>query len=349
MMNGDIMKVAVLGAGAMGSALTVPIADRGHEVRLWGTKYDIKILDIISEGSPHPRIGVKIPGSVKIYYPEELERALSGADVVVIGVSSAGVAPVSEEIKDFLESKTSIVVISKGLEELGGEILTMTQIVEKKTGISDRIIYVSGPSIARELAHKLATAVVYNSRNLELAEKIKREFETRYYKISVSDDVLGAELSASLKNVYAIAIGWFDGLAKKKDGLEMNNAKSAFFVQAVREMAYIVERMGGRRETVYGLSGIGDLMVTARGGRNGMFGMLMGTGLSAVEALEEMKKREVGVVEGYVAAEKVYKLIDGRVDLDKIPLFIGVYKVLYEELEVLHAVENILNSISQFH
>ncbi len=331
----------------MGSALAVPLVDRGHEIRLWGTKYDIRILDGIVKGETHPRIGVNIPKVVKIYYPKDLPKAMEGIDAVILGVSSAGVAPVSEQIKDILNRNTPILIVAKGLEEVEGEILTMTQIVEKVIGGSDRIVYISGPSIAKELAHKFPTAVVYNSKNLKLAENIKREFETAYYRISVSDDVIGAELCASLKNVYAIAIGWFDGFAKKRNGLEMNNAKSAFFVQAVEEMACIVERMGGRRETVYGLSGIGDLLVTARGGRNGMFGMFIGMGFSVPEALEEMKKRGVGVVEGYVAAEMAYKLIDGKFNRDELPLFYSIYEVLYEGLEVSTAVGRVLDSLSK--
>jgi len=341
------MIVAVLGAGAMGSALTIPLSDRGHEVRLWGTKYDIEILDRIRRGLPHPRIGVRLPKTVNIYYPNELKEALTGAEVVVIGVSSVGVAPVSEQINGLLGNRTFIVVLSKGVEEINGEILTMTQVISRYARIpSERIVYVSGPSIARELAHRLATAVVYSSADISLAEKAKREFETGYYRITVSDDVIGAELSASLKNVYAIAIGWFDGLAKRAGGLEMNNAKSAFFAQAVREMAYIVDVMGGKKETVYGLSGIGDLIVTASGGRNGMFGMLIGEGLFAIEALEEMKKRGAGVVEGYIAAKTLYRLLSSNVDTRRTPLFINVYKVLYEDLDVLEAVKKVLRSIS---
>lgn len=222
----------------------------------------------------------------------------------------------------------------------------MTQVVSRQAGIpGERIVYVSGPSIARELAHRLATAVVYSSTNVSLAERAKREFETEYYRVAVSDDVIGAELSASLKNVYAIAIGWFDGLAKRAGGLEMNNAKSAFFAQAVREMAYIVDVMGGRRETVYGLSGVGDLMVTASGGRNGMLGMLIGGGLPVAKALEEMKRRGAGVVEGYIAAKTLYRLLAGNIDTRKTPLFINIYKVLYEDLDVREAVKKVLRTI----
>ncbi|RLE66167.1 MAG: glycerol-3-phosphate dehydrogenase [Thermoprotei archaeon] len=341
------MKVAILGAGAMGSALTVPLVDRGHEVRLWGTKYDVKILDVIAKGGLHPRIGVKIPDLVKIYYPEDLKKALKDIDVVILGVSSAGVASVSEQIKDIIDRKTPIVIVAKGLEEVGGEILTMTQIVERIIEGGDRIIYISGPSIAKELAHRYATMVVYNSKNLKLVENIKKEFETTYYKISINDDVIGAELCASLKNIYAIAIGWFDGFAKKRNGLEMNNAKSAFFAQAIKEMAYIVEQMGGKRETVYGLSGIGDLLVTTRGGRNGMFGMFIGMGFPVDKALKEMEERGVGVVEGYVTAEMMYKFINGKVDKSRLPLFYSAYEVLFKGLQVLDAVEKVLNTLSK--
>jgi len=322
--------VTILGAGAMGSALTIPLSDRGHEVRLWFTEFDVGILREVSERKPHPRLGIRLPEGVKLYPPEKLEEAVSGADYVVVAVSSRGVLPVSRKLRGLLDSRVPVVVVAKGVEVVEGRPRTMTDIVEEYAG-SKSVVYVSGPSLAAELARRVPTFVVYSSRDLGTALKVKQAFETEYYRIEVSDDVLGAELSAALKNVYAIAFGIVRGLCKADS---CRNLEASVLSYALAEIAKVIEACGGKRETAYSLSGVGDLYVTAMGGRNSAFGALVGGGLSPREALEEMRKRGVGVVEGYLNAPTLASLLSERgVGRDVAPLFYAVYDVLYEGAE----------------
>jgi len=323
----------------MGSALTVPLTDGGNKVRLWFTEYDLRIWELVSRGKEHPRIGVKLPGNIELYRPEELANVLDGADYVIMAVSSRGVLPVSERIRDLVEGRNiPVIIVSKGIEVIDDRVLTMTEIVKEYAG-TDITVYVSGPSLAVELARRKPTFVVYSSKHIDIARRIKDDFETDYYRIEISDDTLGAEIAAALKNIYAIAYGIVEGMSKRANEI-FNNLKAAIIAKALKEMAGIVQACGGKRETVYGLSGIGDLYVTAMGGRNSMFGQLIGSGMSVQEALKEMERRGVGVVEGYRNADTLAKYIAGKgVKKEEARLFYAVYSILYENAPREHVIE----------
>lgn len=331
------MRITILGAGAIASALVIPLTDRGHKVKLWFTEYDMFIYEKVSRNEPHPRTKVVLPSYIELYKPKELDMALSNTDVIVIAVSSRGVLPVSEMIRKAIGSPGApLVVVAKGLEVIEDRVMTMTEIVSKYTG-SNNIIYVGGPSLAIELANRRPTYVVYASRKMDLADRIAKEFQTNYYKITVTDDVLGLELSAALKNIYAMAYGIVEGYLEAHETIN-KNLKAAVLSRSIEEMATIVNLCGGKKDTVYGLGGLGDLYVTALGGRNSMFGNLLGRGLSVEEALKEMERRGVGVVEGYRNAEIIEKFLDEKdISSDKTPIFNAVHGILYENkpIEVL--------------
>ncbi len=319
-------RILILGAGAMGAALTVPAAENGHNVGLWFTEYDMGIYEAVSRGEPHPRIKVRLPDSVRLYRPEEFDEAVGSADLLILAVSSQGVHPVSRMLSKALSGRDiPVAVVSKGIELVEGEPMTMAEVVAKYSGVR-RVVYVSGPSLAAELAARRPTFTVYSSDDRADAERFKEALETGYYRISVSSDVLGASLSAALKNPYAIAYGIVDGM----EGGGYNNLKAALVAHILGEMAGIVERLGGRRETVYGLSGIGDVYVTMMGGRNSMFGRLIGSGLTVEEALREMERRGVGVVEGYRNSETLVRYLEAR------GLGRGDAPILYTVYEILH-------------
>ncbi len=328
------MKITILGAGAIASALSIPLTDRGHEVRLWFTEYDMPIYEKVSCGKPHPRTKIVLPSTIKLYKPEELERALKGADVILLAVSSRGVLPVSKRVRETIGVPNEpIVVVAKGLEVVDGKVRTMTEIVRKHMG-SSNIVYVGGPSLAVELANKRPTYVVYASKEIGLAEKIALEFQTDYYKITVTDDVTGLELSAALKNIYAMAYGIVEGYLEAH-GIVNKNLKAAVLSKSIEEMALIVSLCGGQKETVYGLGGLGDLYVTALGGRNSMFGNLLGRGLTVDEALKEMERRGVGVVEGVKNAETIRRfLTEKNIPLERTRIFNAVYAILHEGKDV---------------
>ncbi len=332
------MKVAVLGAGAMGSALTIPLTDNGNEVRLWGTEYDVEILRTIKSGKEHPRIGVKLE-NVEIC---DFEAAVRDADVVLIGVSTDGVIPVFRKLKEtesFDAENTIIVTVAKGLLEFDDEILTVPEAIWREDErVVENTVAITGPSIAREVAKKMPTRVVFSSEGGKAAKQVKEVFETDYYGIEVSSDVRGTEITSALKNVYSIAIAWIRG-HESAYGVEMSNAKGVIATMAINEIASIIELAGGDRMTAFGLSGFGDLIATFRGGRNGMLGELLGKGLSIEDALEELRRRGVGVIEGYGTARKAFKLIkllekDGKCNSDDFSLLKSIHQVLYGDKKV---------------
>ncbi len=331
------MKVLVIGAGAMGSALTIPLRENGVEVAIYGTEYDVELLRLIEKGEKHPRIGASL--DVEVFYPEKLHDAMKDTDLFLFAVSTEGIIPMFERMRDYVDGKP-VITIAKGLLEVEQEILTIPEYIAKEMpDIADKIVAITGPSIAREVASKAPTRVVFSCRNSEVAREIAELFETDFYRITVSTDLIGTEITSALKNIYSIGIAWVRGYEERRGGIEMSNLKGVIATMAIGEIARLVEAAGGNRGTVYGLSGFGDLIATFRGGRNGMLGELLGKGLSVREALEELKKRGVGVVEGYVNAKRAYKLFkslqsQGKVRDDEFPLLTGIYEVLYKNRDV---------------
>jgi len=323
------MRVVILGAGAMGSALAVPLFDNGVDVRIWGTEYDVEILKALERGEKHPRIKVEIP-DVKIYYPDQLKSAIDGAEIVVLAVSTEGVLPIFNRVKDLIKDQY-VITISKGLIEVNNDILTVPEAIWTIKDVRLKTVAITGPSIAREVANRLPTRVVFSSLSYDSAKDVSEVFSTNYYRIDIIDDIKGAEIASALKNVYSIAIAWINGLKKRKN-FEMNNLRGVIASKAINEIARIVELLGGKKETVYGLSGFGDLIATFKGGRNGMLGELLGSGLNVNQALEELKRRGVGVVEGYKTAKRVYRLLKiNSIDINDFPLLKAIYEILYEE------------------
>lgn len=328
------MNVSILGAGAMGAALTVPLSDNGVKVRLWGTEYDLGILEMIKKGKEHPRIGTKLSENIEVYFPDELKKALEGSEIVLLAVSTEGVQPVFQKISKIINDQI-LITVSKGLLETKNRIVTVPEALWTiKNKIEDKTVAITGPSIAREVAKREPTRVVFSSLSEDSAKKASEAFSTKYYRIEISDDIKGAEITAAMKNVYSIAIAWIRGHEQLMKS-EMSNAKGVIATMAINEIARIVETSGGRKETVYGLSGFGDLIATFRGGRNGMLGELLGKGMSIDEALEELRKRGVGVIEGYRTAERAYRMLkEERAVIDEFPLFKSIYEVLYQKKSV---------------
>jgi glycerol-3-phosphate dehydrogenase (NAD(P)+) len=304
--------------------------DNGINVSICGTEYDIEILDLLRKGEKHPRIGVGLEG-INILYPEMMSEAVADHDVVLLAVSTDGVESVFSRINQDLDGKI-VVTISKGFLEYNGEVVTIPQFMESKNSKID-IVAITGPSIAREVAVKNPTRVVFSSKSSNKVELLKEIFETNYYRITTSDDIIGTEVTSALKNVYSIGIAWIRGYEERKGGIEMSNLKGVIAAMAIDEISRFVQAMGGRKETVYGLSGFGDLIATFRGGRNGMLGELLGKGYSINSALDELKRRGVGVVEGYNNSKRAYTLLknlekENKLNSKDFPFLIGIVEVL---------------------
>jgi glycerol-3-phosphate dehydrogenase (NAD(P)+) len=300
-----MLRVAVLGAGYMGSAVTFPLSARGVRVNLWGTWLDDAIIEA-SRNGVHPKLKVPLPGGVHLFRSGEITGALDGVDAVYIAVTSEGFASVFKAALTAIKKTLPILTLTKGFIRSGGHVSRISEaaeIIYRECFPSDRLLWASigGPVKAVELAREMPTSTVYGTLSGEIRD-LTGSFGTGYYRIFPNTDVIGVELSSALKNVYAVALGICDGMYGTRFPELYHNLRAFVFTQAVKEMAFITEKAGGRRETVSGLPGIGDLHLTASSGRNRRFGCLIGGGKTGKEVYDLMTA-EGETAEGYGALE----------------------------------------------
>lgn len=228
--------MAVLPAGAWGAAFSRVAAEAGHDVRLY----------FRNKGGR---------------FPPEFEQALAGADVVVLAPPSRYLRGLYREIKLFIPAGASILCLTKGLEQETN--LRMSQVLEQEeVGINQRLAVLSGPNLAQEVAQGLPAAAVVASSNYSLAEKMQEIFSTRVFRIYAQDDLPGVEYGGALKNIIAIAAGVSDGLEYGE------NARAALINRGLSEMIRLAVKLGGREQTIRGLSGEGDLWLTCTSSRS---------------------------------------------------------------------------------
>lgn len=321
--------VAVLGAGAMGSALATPFRARGHEVRLWGTWLDDHLLEACRQGKPHPRTGVRLAEGTKLFDAGELADAVRGAELVVLAVASVGVAEVVSRLAATGAEFDALLLTSKGFaEQPDGRIVLLPDAVRALYAErpAPAVIAVGGPCKANEVAAGRPTAAVFGSADVALARRVAADVATPAYRAEATSDEVGVEICAPMKNVYAIALGVADGLAEQ-GGQPWHDLKAAAFTQAIREISLITTAAGGRAETATGLAGVGDLEVTGLSGRNRLYGWRIGTGEPAPEALAVMAAAEQ-TVEGVSACALASALVD---QLDP---------TLWERLPLLRAIQS---------
>ena len=322
--------ITILGAGAMGSALTTPALRAGHEVRLWGTWLDGDILAELRAGRPHPRIKVPIDPAARLLDAAELDAALSDSDVAILAISSEGVIDVLERAVPFLRSGMPILMTTKGFGHAAtGRVSLLPALLEATLPPALRkrcpLVAMGGPCKANEVAVARPTATLYASADEAEAVNAASLLATPAYRIATTADVAGLEASAALKNVYAIALGVADGLGEL-GGEPWHNLKAAIFAQAVAEITRIAQALGGRADSAIGLAGVGDLEVTGLSGRNKLFGMRIGQGEAASTALAAME--EVGqTVEGVAAARFAAELARER-DLAGLDLLAAIEALL---------------------
>jgi glycerol-3-phosphate dehydrogenase (NAD(P)+) len=304
--------ITILGAGAMGSGLCTPVYNAGWEVRLWGTWLDDHLIDICEAGKPHPRTNVPLVKGVKLYRSHELNKALKGADVVVMSVASIGVPKITEIALDGISKAKALWLTSKGFySDKNGKIQLLPEairiIAKQKKVLIPPIVAIAGPVKANECAEGKPTATIFGCKDLEVSRKYAQEIRTETYCIEATDDETGVEICAPMKNIYAIALGIADGL-EEGTGFPHHNLKAATFSRAIKEMSLLGQALGARMETAFGLSGVGDLEVTGLSGRNKVYGARIGRGESAKDALAEMERLEQ-TVEGIPAAGLATRLV----------------------------------------
>ncbi len=322
--------VTILGAGAMGSALTTPALRAGHEVRLWGTWLDDDILADLRAGRPHPRIKVPIDDAAQLFDAGDLGAALDGSDVAILAISSEGVVDVLERAVPFLRAGMPILMTTKGFgRDAAGRVSLLPPLLEATlpAGLAGRcpLVAIGGPCKANEVAVDRPTATLYGSADEAVAADAGALLSTPSYRIATTADVAGLEASAAMKNVYAIALGVADGLGEL-GGEPWHNLKAAVFAQAVAEITLVSEALGGQGATAVGLAGVGDLEVTGLSGRNKVYGTRLGRGEDAATALAAMEAAGQ-TVEGVAAARFAAALAEER-GLTGLPLLEAIAALL---------------------
>lgn len=331
--------ITIVGAGMMGSAIGIPAAHNGNEVRLVGTPLDREIIDHARETGMHLTMKRRLPESYKYYQFEEMDQALEGAELMVGGVSSFGVDWFCEQVLSKIDPELPILTVTKGMmDDEQGNLHVYPELFEQKSGNRGlKLNAVGGPCTSYELADLDNSEVTFCGKDIDLLRKIRAMFETDYYHVSISDDVIGVEAAVAMKNAYALGVTLAVGLAEKRDGkigaLHFNS-QAALFGQSAKEMKKLLSWMGAREESL--MLGIGDLYVTVYGGRTRMIGTLLGRGLSFDEAMAQLKGVTLeSIVIATRSARAVQKKIDaGELDERDFPLLKHIYEIIVEKKPV---------------
>ena len=294
-------KIVIIGAGAMGSAFTVPCVDNGNDVTLIGTHLENELITSIKKNKNfHPALKTNLPSKLTIERFENLKAIIEkGADVIVAAISSIGIKWFVEEISKFYKKKLPIVLLTKGLSVEKDELITLSEkiitLLKEKGHTEINISAIKGPCLATGLANKMRTGTVIANSNIKEAQFLKKIISTDYYSTEISNDLQGVEISGAIKNIYSMLIGASEGLSNSKAPKEIQskyylNTSASLIHRSISEMVEFVSFYGGRPETVYGLAGLGDLYVSAIGGRNSLMGKYLGEGYLYKEAKEKFMK-----------------------------------------------------------
>ncbi len=310
------MKVSILGGGSFGSALAQVLFDNGNDINVWC--HDQESVE-------------KFLSNDNTYIDEDIKKQINvttdiscvkDTKFVVIVVPMFALRTSIKLAKEYLNDDSILVLCSKGLEQ--STLKTGHDVIEEEVP-NVHFSILSGPTHAEEVAQRMFTSIVATSEDINIAIEVQHLFNNKYFRVYVNTDIKGVELAGAVKNILAIAAGYCDASDKFGD-----NTKAMMMTRGLRELKILTKMCGGTSETVYGLTGVGDLMVTAfsKHSRNRKFGELLGKGLSVEEA-----KREVGmVVEGYYSLQAIYQLIEeNNLDLPVIEL---IYDAVYHEADV---------------
>lgn len=328
--------VTLVGSGQMASALTFPLFENGYEVRLVGSPLDGEVIERLREEHYHINLDRTLHDGIKYYTIDQLEEALDGAELVVCGVSSFGVDWFLEEVIPKLDTKIPVISVTKGMIDYpDGRLQVYPEYWEERLpeDKKDLQIYaIGGPCTARDLSDHDHTFVAFCGNDMDTMKWIRDHFETDYYHISLTKDVVGLEAAVALKNGYALGTAIAIGLKNKcgDDGIAHANAKSALFQQSVKEMDELLELVGGTHEMI--MYAAGDLDVTVAGGRSRRVGQYLGEGYSMPE-IEEMLAGET--LEAVVIATRTARAVKalaeaGKIDANDFPLLMHVDKCLNE-------------------
>src|SRR2546421_7070496 len=325
-------QIAVIGAGAWGTALSIVLGRKGgHRIRLWVFEKEVRESIAARRVNELFLPGQSIPDSVSP--TGDLEEAIRNAEIVVSVMPSQHSRRLFQDMRPHLKREMLLVSATKGVEEK--TLLRMTEVISqiiRRDSFLPRLGALSGPSFAKEVARGDPTAITIASKDPDLAGTVQREFSDPRFRVYTNDDVIGVELGGSLKNVIAIAAGVCDGL-----GLG-HNSIAALITRGLAEITRLVVACGGRQETMSGLAGLGDLVLTSYGSlsRNRRVGVALGQGKKIDEVLSSMRM----VAEGVKTARSTVALAR-KLNIE-MPIAEKMYSVLYEDLRPQDAIDDLM-------
>lgn len=301
-------RVIILGAGVMGTAFGLPLSDRGMDVSLVGTHLDRDLVAGMKRDAVHARLRAPIGENIRVFDDREMDAAFADpADLIVVGISTPGVDWAAEQLIRHMRGTPPIVMLTKGIAEGADGIEILPDTLARRFRDSGQahgpLGAVGGPCIAGELAVRRDTTAIIGFREPGLAREWASRLSTPYYELRHTEDLVGLEICAALKNFYAIGVSVPQGRVEGQpavNGAGMHNATASLFNQAVNELSEIVRASGGDPRTATGLAGLGDLHVTCQAGRNSRLGRLLGAGMSYSAAMNGPLRGET--VEGTLVA-----------------------------------------------
>jgi len=330
----ELSIIAIVGAGMMGSAISIPARDRGHAVRLVGTHLDRAIIDHARETGAHLTLKRQLPEGVEFFHIEELRCALEGVDMVVGGVSSFGVDWFGEHVLPIIPD-VPVLSVTKGLLDMpDGELMTFPHLLAGMTDRKLSLNAIGGPCTSYELADRRDSCVAFCGDDMATLRYLRDMLATDYYHINLSTDVTGVECAVAMKNAYALGVTLAVGLIQRHEGLDATlayNPQAALFGQGVREMARMLVLVGGRADNI--AYAAGDLYVTVFGGRTRLLGTLLGRGLTIDQALKELDGVTLESVSIATRTARSIRALAhrGKADLSDFPLLNYVGRLLAGE------------------
>ncbi|MGA0713002.1 MAG: glycerol-3-phosphate dehydrogenase [Pelagibacteraceae bacterium] len=335
-------KIVIIGAGAMGTAFAFPCLDNNHDINIVGTHLENDFIDQLNKNNRlHPGLNTEIPQGINILKFDQFDAIFkSNVDLIVLGISSKGIEWVADQLFKIYNNKKlpDILMLTKGLSIYQNNYELLVDKLERllsSKGIKEiNISAVGGPCLATGLANRVHSSVVIANKDISTAKKIASMLNTNYYHTSFSDDLHGVEVCAAVKNIFSMAVGAAKGLCSKNASNEIReknylNTASALIKQSVQEMEIFVEHLKGKKETVKGLAGLGDLYVSSGGGRNSKMGSYIGEGMTFSEA--KKSKMEKVTVEGADLAIEIGKKVNEDFDKKKLPLMLGMINAIIED------------------
>ena len=332
-------KIIIIGAGAMGSAFAVPCVDNKNDVTIVGTHLENDLIEKIkSNDQIHPALKTKLSNDIQFEKFEKLQTILDqDLDIIVCGVSSIGIEWFVQQISKKYKKRLPIILLTKGLSILDNELTTLSDKIRtllSKDGHSEiNISAIKGPCLAAGLANKMRTGTIIANQKVKEAQLLKGIISTNYYSTEISEDINGVELSGAIKNIYSMLIGASEGLSNSKAPKEIQskfflNTAASLIHRSISEMVEFVSHYGGKAETVYGLSGLGDLYVSAIGGRNSLMGKYLGEGYLYNDAKEKFMKNIT--VEGAQLAIEIGPKILQDLNPQHFPLMFSMLQTICE-------------------